>query len=102
MVVEVGSAELDVGIVAIAYELRAHHLAGRVGVAQGLVEDQGIFAYFQHPLDLESPVLVHPHPHQDAGLEPLPSAHAHPGGARGRRGHQGSPPSRRDVWTARS
>ena len=64
MVVEVGSAKLDVWIVAIADELRAHHLAGRVGVAQGLVEDQYIFAYFQHPLDLESPVLVHPHPHQ--------------------------------------
>lgn len=91
MVVEVGSAELDVGIVAVAYELRAHHLASRVGVAQGLVEDQGVFAHLQDPLDLEGPVLVHPHPHQDAGLKPFRAAHPHPGGAGGHRGRQGLP-----------
>src|SRR5919108_254760 len=98
VVVEVGSAELDVGIVAVAYEFRAYHLAGRVGVAQGLVADQRVVAHPQHSLDLEGPVLVHSHPHQDARLKACRAAHAHPGGARACWGRQGFPLSREGAY----
>ncbi len=79
MVVEVGGAELNIGIPAIPHELGAHDLAFGVGVGQRLIEDQRISIDSRDPFDLEGLFLIHADAHQLTGLKALGAGELHAG-----------------------
>src|SRR5262249_54995591 len=89
VVVEVRSAELDVGVPAVADELGADDFSGPVRVAQRLVEAQRIAVNRCDPPDLERLVLLHAHADDDARLEALRTGEPHSGGADERIGDEG-------------
>ena len=69
MVMEIGGAELDVGIPAVSNELRADDLSAGVIELQGGLEVQGVAADLANPLHLEGRVLVHADADQRASLK---------------------------------
>src|SRR5207244_2811164 len=71
VVVEVGGAELDVGVPAVPDELGADDLAGSVRMREGSVQHEGGAGNRADGSSLEGPVLIHADADEGTGLEAL-------------------------------
>ena len=75
MIVKIGCAELNIGIPAVAHELRTDDFLSGVAVTQRLAKEEKIPSDLFDLFDLEALILIHAHADDCPGMEALGAAH---------------------------